>query len=69
MREEFASLPEDSDIRYRFADYYGVPDLYQSWMNDPLLWAKYKNDIQRLRNNREANNRFKDRKFGRTIER
>lgn len=69
LREEFASLPEDSDIRYRFADYYGVPDLYQSWMNDPLLWAKYKNDIQRLRNNREANNRFKDRKFGRTIER
>lgn len=69
LREEFASLLEDPDIRYRFADYYGVPDLYQSWINDPLPWAKYKNDIQRLRNHRETVNRSKDRKYGRTIER
>ena len=69
LRETFATLPEDPDIRFRFADYYGVPDLYQSWMNDPLLWAKYKNDIQRLRYYREASNRSNDRRYGRNIER
>ena len=29
LRETFASLPNDPDIRYRFAEHYGVPDLYQ----------------------------------------
>lgn len=64
LREEFASLPEDPDIRFRFADYYGVPDLYQSWMNDPLLWAKYKNDVQTNRYFREAHNRKYRRNVG-----
>lgn len=69
LRETFATLPEDPDIRFRFADYYGVPDLYQSWMNDPLLWAKYKDDVQRLRYYRESSNRSLDRRYGRDIER
>ena len=69
LRETFATLPEDPAIRERFADYYGVPDLYQSWMNDPLLWAKYKNDVQRLRYYRESSNRSLDKRYGRNIER
>lgn len=69
LRETFATLPEDPDLRFRFADYYGVPDLYQSWMDDPLLWAKYKNDTQRLRYLREASNRSRDRQYGRNIQR
>lgn len=64
LREEFASLPEDPDIRFRFADYYGVPDLYESWMNDPLLWAKHKNDTQTNRYFRESSNRSKRRLYG-----
>ena len=69
LRETFATLPEDPNIRFRFAEYYGVPDLYQSWMNDPLPWAKYKNDVQRLRYFRESSNRSRDRQYGRNIER
>lgn len=64
LREKFAALPEDPDIRFRFADYYGVPDLYQSWMDDPLLWAKYKNDVQTNRYYREASNRKYRRSVG-----
>lgn len=64
LREEFASLPEDPDIRFRFADYYGVPDLYESWMNDPLIWAKHKNDTQHRRYTREVGNRSARRRAG-----
>lgn len=69
LREQFAMLPEDPVIREKFADYYGVPDLYQSWMNDPLLWAKYRNDTRINRYNREASIRSFDRKYKRNIER
>lgn len=69
IREAFATLPEDPDIRFRFAEYYGVPDLYQSWINDPLPWTKYKNDTQRLRYFRESSNRSRDRQYGRNIQR
>lgn len=69
LREQFAMLPEDPLIREKFADYYGVPDLYKSWMDDPLIWAKYRDDTRINRYNREASIRAFDRKYGRNIER
>ncbi len=69
LRETFASLPNDPDIRYRFAEYYGVPDLYQSWLNDPLPWEKMKDETTRKRSHRESSNRSRDKAFGRTIQR
>lgn len=69
LRETFASLPNDPDIRYRFAEHYGVPDLYQSWLNDPLPWEKMRAETAYKRYMREAANRAHDRKYGRTIQR
>lgn len=69
LRETFASLPNDPDIRYRFAEHYGVPDLYQSWLNDPLPWDKLKAETIVNRNNRERSNISLDRRYGRNIER
>ena len=69
LRETFASLPNDPDIRYRFAEHYGVPDLYQSWLNDPLPWDKLKEETKSRRYHREATIRNLDRKYGRTIQR
>lgn len=69
LRETFASLPNDPDIRYRFAEHYGVPDLYQSWINDPLPWEKLKVDTKFNRSNREQTNRTRDRQYQRNIQR
>lgn len=69
LRETFASLPNDPDIRYRFAEHYGVPDLYQSWVNDPLPWEKMRAETAYKRYHREATIRNLDRKYGRTIQR
>lgn len=69
LRETFASLPNDPDIRYRFAEHYGVPDLYQSWLNDPLPWEKLKEDTKINRYFREVSNRYNDRKYQRNIQR
>lgn len=64
LRENFATLPEDPNLRYKFAEHYGVPDLYDNWINDPLLWAKYKNDVLSHRYHREAVNRTRRRAAG-----
>ena len=69
LRETFASLPNDPDIRYRFAEHYGVPDLYQSWLNDPLPWDKLKAETAYRRYMREAANKSHDRRYGRDIQR
>ena len=69
LRETFASLPNDPDIRYRFAEHYGVPDLYQSWLNDPLPWEKIKAETANKRYFREHSNRRYDRRTGNTIQR
>ena len=69
IREVFATLPKDHTIRQQFAEYYGVPDLYQSWSNDPLIWDKYTNDVLKARTNRERSNASYDRILGRSIER
>ena len=69
LRETFAALPNDPDIRYRFAEHYGVPDLYQSWLNDPLPWDKLKAETIVNRINRERSNRSLDKRYGRTIQR
>lgn len=69
LRETFASLPNDPDIRYRFAEHYGVPDLYQSWVNDPLPWEKLRAQTKVNRIEREKSNRSLDRRYGRNIQR
>lgn len=69
LRETFAALPNDPDIRYRFAEHYGVPDLYQSWLNDPLPWDKLKAETIVNRINRERSNRSLDKRYGRSIQR
>lgn len=69
LRETFATLPEDDAIRYRFADYYGVPDLYESWKKDPNYWHNYKTDVDLRRMARELQIEYNDKKYGRNIER
>lgn len=69
IREIFATLPKDPTIRQQFAEYYGVPDLYQSWLNDPLIWDKYTDDVLKARTNRERSNASYDRILGRNIQR
>ena len=69
LRETFATLPNDPDIRYRFAEHYSVPDLYQSWINDPLPWEKLKAETEYNRYKREAANRYRDRRYQRNIQR
>lgn len=64
LREQYSVLPDDIEIRQKFAEIYGVPDLYQSWINDPLIWAKYKYDTQFNRYKRAANNRSYRRSAG-----
>ena len=63
LRETFATLPEDSDIRFRFSDYYGTPDLYQSWINEPNVWNKYKEDVIKKRKARTNNLKIYDKKY------
>lgn len=69
LREAFATLPNNPDIRYRFAEHYGVPDLYQSWINDPLPWENMKAETIHKRKMREASNRSRDKQYGRNIQR
>lgn len=69
LRETFASLPEDDAIRYRFADYYGAPDLYESWKKDPEYWHKYKYEVDDLRFKRESSIINADKYYKRNIER
>lgn len=69
IREVFATLPKEHTIRQQFAEYYGVPDLYQSWSNDPLIWDKYTDDVLKARTNRERSNASYDRILGRNIQR
>lgn len=68
LRETFASLPEDPKIREKFADYYGVPDLYNSWLENPEKWKSYAKSVRDLRLNRELTIRHADKKFGRNVE-
>lgn len=69
LRETFATLPDDPAIRQRFADYYGVHDLYDDWINNKAYWDEYTTKVKRARNLREAQNRTHDRRYGRNIER
>lgn len=69
LRETFATLPDDPAIRQRFADYYGVHDLYDDWINNKTYWDEYTTKVKKARRLREAQNRTHDRRYGRTIER
>lgn len=63
LRETFAMLPEDDAIRYRFADYYGTPDLYESWKKEPNYWHNYKADVNTKRMARELGLDYYDNKY------
>lgn len=69
LRENFAMLPEDPIIRQRFVDYYGVPDLYNDWINNKQEWDAYTAKVKRNRTARASTIRNLDRKYGRNIER
>ena len=62
-------LPEDPVIRQRFVDYYGVPDLYNDWINNKQEWDAYTAKVKRNRTARASTIRNLDRKYGRNIER
>lgn len=68
LREQFAMLPEDDLMRQKFADYYGVPDLYNDWKSNPKNWEEFTKDTKAKRGNREATIKNHDEKFQRNIE-
>lgn len=68
LREQFAMLPEDDLIRYKFADYYGVPDLYNDWKANPEYWKEFRDNTDYARRTREATNKYLDIKYGRQLE-
>lgn len=69
LREEFASLPNDPAIRYRFAEHYGTPDLYDDWIANPTEWNAYANTVKDNRSSREAAIRYADKRYQRDIAR
>lgn len=69
LRETFAMLPEDDLIREKFADYYGVPDLYNDWKANPEYWKEFRNNTANNRIGRERSNRSLDKRYGRNIQR
>jgi hypothetical protein len=69
LRETFAMLPEDDLLREKFADYYGVPDLYNDWIANPEYWKEFRNKTAKNRIGRERSNRSLDKRYGRTIQR
>lgn len=68
LREQFAMLPEDDLMRQKFADYYGVPDLYNDWKANPEYWKEFTKYTKTRRGNREAIIKYYDKKFQRNIE-
>lgn len=69
LREQFSQLPEDDLMRYKFADYYGVPDLYNDWIANPEYWKEFRKKTAARRHNREISNRWMDIQYQRDIER
>ena len=68
LREQFSQLPEDDLMRYKFADYYGVPDLYNDWKANPEYWKEFRKKTAARRHNRELSNRWADIQLGRQLE-
>ena len=68
LREAFAMLPEDDLMRQKFADYYGVPDLYNDWKANPEYWKEFRDKTAEARYFREASNKYLDKKYGRKLE-
>lgn len=68
LREQFAMLPEDDLMRYKFADYYGVPDLYNDWKANPEYWKEFRDNTAKARQHREFGNKWLDIKYGRDLE-
>jgi hypothetical protein len=68
LREQFAMLPEDDLMRYKFADYYGVPDLYNDWKANPEYWKEFRDKTNAARLMRETTNKWWDIKYERQLE-
>lgn len=68
LREQFSQLPEDDLMRYKFADYYGVPDLYNDWITNPEYWKEFRKKTAARRHNREISNKWWDIQLGRQLE-
>lgn len=68
LREQFAMLPEDDLMRYKFADYYGVPDLYNDWKANPEYWKEFRDKTDFVRRHRESSNKSMDKIYGRNLE-
>lgn len=68
LREQFSQLPEDDLMRYKFADYYGVPDLYNDWKTNPEYWKELRKKTAARRHNREISNKWWDIQVGRQLE-
>ena len=64
LRENFATLPDDPKIREDFANYYGVPDLYNDWIKNPNEWNDYKEYVNKSRYMRDAMMRHRHRLVG-----
>lgn len=69
LREQFSQLPEDDLMRYKFADYYGVPDLYNDWIANPEYWKEFRKKTAARRHNREISNTWNDIQYQRDIKR
>lgn len=67
LREQFSQLPEDDLMRYKFADYYGVLDLYNDWKANPEYWKELRKKTAALRHNREISNKWWDIQAGRQL--
>ena len=64
LRENFAVLPEEDAIRYKFAEYYGVPDLYNDWKANPDYWNDFKLKTIDNRSNRIQSNNIYHKRAG-----
>lgn len=67
LREQFSQLPEDDLMRYKFADYYGVLDLYNDWKANPEYWKEVRKKTAANRHHRERVNKLRDIKAGRQL--
>lgn len=65
LREEFSQLPNDELIRERFANHYGVRDLYEDWLANPEAWNEYAREVDYRRRYRASHNATYDRKYQR----
>jgi len=67
LREQFAMIPDE--LKQEFSQRYGTWDLFQDWQQNPTKWAEYQKTVDFRRRNRNAMIRYRDKQYGRDIER